>query len=141
MSHILVAEIAPLQGPAGPPGPSGASGVQQLQLIAATALSGHRVVAASTIGQAEYAEPVNAAHADCVLGITIGASSAGALSTIQWKGEITEPSFAFTPQQLIFCGVGGALTQSPPTVGFLLAIGYAVTSTRIMLDIKQAILR
>lgn len=127
---VIVKVVTP--GPPGPPGPPGAGGVQTAALVAARDLSGHRVVVATPAG-ADYADPTNPDHAGAVLGITTGAALAGNLATIQAAGEMTEPSWAWTPGQPIYAGAGGQLVSAPPASGWVRVIAVAVTATRLLL--------
>jgi len=128
------------QGPAGPPGPPGPTGGLAVQYIAAIALGGHRIVVLNATQQVEYADNTVVAHADKVLGMTTGAASAGALATIQVGGELTEPSWSWTAEAPLYLGANGQVTQSPPASGFVLNLGFAISATKIFLDLKQPIL-
>lgn len=116
----------------GPPGPPGAAGAQTATLVAARDLSGHRAVAATASG-ADYADPDTPAHAGAVLGITTGAVLDGEQATIQTAGEMTEPSWTWTPGQTLYVGAMGQLASAPPTTGWVRPIATAITATRILI--------
>lgn len=112
--------------------------------IADTALSGHRIVRATGAETCGYASVADAAHADDVLGMTIGAAMAGHMATIIDGTSITEPSWAWTPLEPLFLGFDGLLTQTPPTADdsaaqFVLPVGFAQSPTTIMVRIGTAI--
>ena len=136
---IQVIETAQ-QGPPGPPGPQGPAGATVLTCIAAIALGGHRAVVADANGFATYADSSSLDHAGIVMGITTGAAEANTQVGIQNIGEMIEPSWEWIPERTIFLGTDGTLTQTPPTTGFLQALGFAVAQTKMIVQIGQPIL-
>jgi hypothetical protein len=114
--------------------------LQTVTLPAAHDLSGHRAVVATATGAA-YAQPDTPEHQDAVLGITTGAALAGQTATIQAAGEMTEPSWSWTPGLPIFVGPGGLLTQAPPSTGWVQIIALAVAQSRIIITGHQAIMQ
>lgn len=117
---------------AGPPGPS----EYIAQHIAGASLGGHRAVVLDNTEHAIYADKDTPQHATKVLGITTGSAIADSSVPIQTYGEITEPSWAWTPGLPVYLGTNGLLTQAAPATGFLLVIGFAITATKIFIDIK-----
>lgn len=127
------------QGPAGPIGPPGPAGGDVVVVPAAADLGGHRVVRSSG-GFVGYADAYDEDHGDDVLGLTLGAAVAGDDVQVQTAGVITEPSWAWTPEEPIFAGAGGIPTQSAPTdAAFLLVIGFAITATSMRVRIESPI--
>ncbi len=124
----------------GPPGPPGPPGGGSLTLTAAIDLSGHRVVVATPSG-ATYAEPTNPAHADAVVGLTLGAALTGSPVTVQAAGEVTEPSWNWTAGAVLYVGDGGVLSASPPSAGWVQPFAVALAPTKIFLLQRHAILR
>jgi hypothetical protein len=120
---------------------SGGSGSDStiIQKIASGDIGGHRVVCSFSNTQAEYATKDDLNKSRSVLGITQGASSDGELLTIQSAGEITEGSWNWTPQQFVYLSTNGLLTQTAPSTGFLLIIGFAVSATKIAINIGHPI--
>lgn len=105
--------------------------------IAAAALSGHRAVVPTAGGSVEYADKTNSAHAHLRPGITTGAALTGAPVTVVMRGEITEPTWSWTPLAPIYLGLTGLLTQTAPTApgaAFLLEVGVALSATSILVD-------
>ncbi len=123
-----------VQGPPGPPGPEGGSGLTH---TAGVSLGGHRAVVLNAAEEAIYADNTTLTHADKVLGITTGAVTAGQAASIRTTGEITEPSWAWALDQAIFLGVDGMLTQTPPSSGFLLVMGFPISATKMFLAIGE----
>lgn len=122
-------------GGQGPQGPAGAS-TTYLYMTAGMILSGHRVVCNSDIGLV-YASASTVASASSIIGITTGAVLNGALAEVQIASTLEEPSWTWTINDPIFVGDNGLLTQIPPTSGYVCIIGFAVSSTKILID-KQA---
>jgi len=127
------------QGPVGPAGPPGPAGGDVVVLPAATELGGHRVVR-STGGFVGYADAYDPDHGDDVLGLTLGAAAAGDDAQVQSAGLVTEPSWAWVPEEPVFVGAEGIPTQSAPTdAAFLLVIGFAITATSMRVRIESPI--
>jgi hypothetical protein len=120
-------------GPAGPPGPSGSNATQRM---AAAALGGHRLVRVLADGSVDYVDSLNPLHGDDTLGVTTGAAEAGALATVQTSGALTEPSWAWMPGEPVFAGTNGSLTQAPPAAGFVQVVGFAATSTSLVIALQ-----
>lgn len=107
--------------------------------IALNALSGHRAVIVNAGNKFIYAD--NSTLTLCnVAGITTGAIAANALGRAQASGLMSENSWNWTLGQPIFLSSNGVLTQTAPTLGYLLEIARAVSPTQILIDIKTAIL-
>jgi hypothetical protein len=120
----------------GPPGPAGSAPV--IALIAATDLSGHRVVMASGPGQANYASSDRPSDALLIVGITTGAASNGSFVAVQTGGELIEPTWSWSPGP-IYCGLNGALTQTAPSSGFIRVVGIAHSPTSILIEFGPTI--
>lgn len=126
------------EGFQGPPGQQGAQGVSAgaIQRTAPFAMSGHRIVA-EVGGQLVYASAATPAHAGQILGMTMNAADPGAFVEIRQDGDVTEPSWSFTPDRPVYLGANGQLTQTPPTApdfAFLQVIGFATAANRIFLN-------
>lgn len=134
----IVVQVAQ-PGLPGPPGPAGAGGAVTISLVAgASGVSGHRVVAAIG-GVAMHADIADPAHADAVIGISLGAAIGGAPATIQASGEVTESSWAWTPGLPLFVAAGGMLSHAAPAAGWTQLIAVAISATRILLNPRQAV--
>lgn len=128
------------QGPPGIQGPVGPAGnTIQFTYPAASPLSGHVMAAVTTSRTLEPASNDNPAHAQRIAGMTVGAADAGAPGTVQLTGEFEEPSWSWTPDQPIYLGQAGRLTQIPPKAPeavFSLVVGVALAPTRIFLGLQ-----
>lgn len=113
-------------------------GNNDLTYTAATALSALRAVTLDNLGQAIYATNATLAGAQ-VLGITVTAASAGSPVLVRTIGIMTDNSWNWTKGP-IYLGSNGAITQSAPTGGLVVAqIGRALSTTIIYIDVDQTI--
>jgi hypothetical protein len=124
-------------GPQGPPGTGGTS--SDLSIVAAIALGGHRIVVPDSNGKAIYADNTISSHANKVLGMTTGAIVEGGTATVKTEGEITESSWSWTLDTPIWLSTNGLMTQTPPTTGFSLIIGFPISATKLFIDLREPI--
>jgi hypothetical protein len=124
-------------GPQGPPGTGGGS--SDLSIVAAVALGGHRIVVPDENGKAIYADNTILSHANKVLGMTTGAVAESGTATVRIEGEITESSWTWTLDIPVWLSTNGLMTQTPPTTGFSLIIGFPISATKLFIDIREPI--
>jgi hypothetical protein len=111
-----------------------------LRLVALQALGGHRVVVAVGSGSCDYADQNNAAHFARVVGVTVGAASLGALAPILQSGRLAHAGWSWAPDQDVFLGTSGQLTQTPPVFGFFSqALGFALSPTEMWVSLSEPI--
>lgn len=126
-------------GPAGPGGP-GAGAVQSVIANAGAALGGHRMVGANSAGDYTYVGPNVLLDALRAVGMTTGAAALGAPVTVQTRGPITEPTWAWTPDQPIYLAANGLLTQTAPLAAsgaiFQMVVGVALTPTSMYVQLS-----
>jgi hypothetical protein len=103
-------------------------------VVAQEALGGHRTVTVDGF----HAGPEDA---DRLAGVSIAAGVIGATVDVTVKGMIEESSWSWTPEQPIFIGPGGVLTQSPSTTGPIRRIAWALSATAINVDIMPPVLQ
>lgn len=119
-------------------GPAGADGGTYTTKLASAALGGHRIVRAVSATHVDYASADQITHGDDILGMTIGAASVGGTVQIVDSQDVAEPSWAWTPQEPLYLGLNGLLTQTPPDAPSAIAVvvGFATsaTSARIRID-------
>ena len=130
---ITVGLIGP-QGPQGIPGPAGGAAIS---ITAGEDLGGQRAVI-TTNGLAYYADNSNPDHSNIVLGITLGAVSAGDSASIVTLGELSG-LFGLTPNAPIYLSNNGVLTQVAPVTGFIQQLGTAIVSDRMLVNIQPII--
>ncbi len=118
-------------------GPPGAAGDMVLtDYLAGEALGGDRVVIAGDDSRLYYADNTNLAHLFRILGITTGAADPNAEANVRVGGIMTEPTWNWSLNQFIYLGRNGLLTQIIPAIGFLMVVGWPITPTKVMVDIK-----
>lgn len=129
-------------GPPGPPGPPGAGGETSFQLLTASAIGGHRVVAADSSGRAVYASNDIVVQSAKVVGITVSAVGAGELTVVVRSGEVEESSWNWDTDLPVYLGTNGTLTQVPPVIpaAFSLVVGFPMTSTKLFVSIREPII-
>lgn len=124
------------QGPPGIgiPGPAGGSALQR---TAGETISALRAVY-ELDRQVFLLDQADAAHIDFLLGITLNAADISTPVNVQRSGVLDDASWRWLPGR-VWLGADGLLTQTPPTSGFDLAIGTAVSPTRITLNLQDPI--
>lgn len=109
-----------------------------LQQLTDTAISSHKAVVSTGTNNVGIADSTNVLHAGAILGVTITATSnPGELADVQTEGPLVEGSWSWVPKKAIFFSDTGGLTQTPPSSGFIQAIGYAMSATKIFIRVEQ----
>lgn len=132
-----------IQGRPGRPGLDGIASQQNgtiYRAIADTSISGHRAVIRTASG-ISYASNDNLSHKLATIGVTLNAANVGDMVTVIVYGEITEPSWNWTPNLPVFLGVNGNLVQVAPNQvnSFSLIIGFAISPQILLVSLKEAI--
>lgn len=129
-----------MQGPEGPPGAPGATllGGATISFPVSANISQYQVVAVIS-GVAEIADSSNMTFCNTVAGVCIAGSVAGAVCQIQYTGQLENTSWTWVPNQPIFLGTLGVLTQTPPSVGFSQQIAIPLSATTILISIANPI--
>lgn len=115
----------------------GTAGAVFITRAAGEDLGGHRAVILLS-GSAFYADSTELSHAGLVVGLTTGAVALGGAASIQSCGELLGLS-GLIPDQPIYLSTNGTLIQTPPSSGFALQLGIALSSTAILININTAI--
>ena len=130
----LVLELqAAARGPAGPRGPAG----DAASVVAASILSGHRVIATNDQGLGILAQPGDAS-ALSVQGVSTQAAIEGGDVLLQRYGPLDWPAGGLTPGAPLFLATDGHLSLTPPSTGWIRQIAVALSDTRINIDIGPA---
>jgi hypothetical protein len=129
----MTLEVIGGTGPAGPPGPAGGD---MLDLPANGAIGGHKAICNDN-GSAIYADNTDLSTAHTFVGISYNAAADGDTVSIVTAGPVTEVIWSWTPQQPIYIGTGGNLTQTAPTSGYVRRIGFAETATTVFVQPSQ----
>lgn len=111
---------------------------QDLVKTAVGAISALRVVRVVGSGTVSVADPTQASG-KASIGIALTAASDGGELKVRTYGEVTDGSWSWTPYANVFLGAGGVLTQTAPTSGYMLAVGRAVASNRLLIRIQPPI--
>lgn len=126
-------------GSQGPPGIPGSAFTYEVA-VAGTTLGGHRMVTTNASGKLIYADSSISGHANKVMGMITNATTLDELVNVYTTGTITEMSWSWNIDEPLYLSTNGQLTQTPPTTGFLLIVGFPVTSTKIFIDLVSPII-
>ena len=108
--------------------------VRIIQRVAGEDLSGQLVTVVGDDGKAYHADTTNLTHRPRVIGVTVGAISNGSTGGIQIFGLMTEPGWNWTMEENIYFTAAGILTQVIPVIGFILAVGYPMSSISMFIN-------
>jgi hypothetical protein len=137
---VIKSDSVVVSGLMGPPGPQGIPGTYTEEgFVSAANIGGHSVVSINAMGQLVVAscDQYNTNH---VIGITINAVVAGNQTLVTTKGSVEHLGWTLNPDQPVFLGINGAITQTVPlTATYQKVIGYAVSATRLTLSIQPSI--
>lgn len=126
-------------GHQGPPGPPGLPGDAKPVTVGASPISGHSAVALNADGLLIYADCTDASQLGAILGVVDNAYATGAEATVQTEFDLTHVGWTFSPGP-VFVGTSGALVQTlPPGALFAQVVGYALSPTRIRIDVQPPI--
>lgn len=117
----------------GPPGPPGAS--IAFEVTTSGVVSAYSCVAMIG-GRALTADASISVHAGRVLGIAGNSAQAGGVVVVQAEGPITNAAWNWSDGP-IFLGTSGALTQTPPTSGFLQEMGVSTNPTTVLIRLQS----
>lgn len=121
----------------GPPGPPGGT---VLHTTGQVAISGHTAVCIAADGTLAAADCTDPTHLGTVIGVTPSASAPGAPTAVQSSLSLVHAGWTFSPGP-VFVGTAGALVQTLPVGAvFSQVVGFAVTATRIVIDIQPPVL-
>jgi len=137
--EFLIREVevvtAGVVGPQGPTGPAGAA--EDLAITAGENISARKVVFLQS-GEVFTASSDIISNASEALGMSVAAISVTQLVTIRSSGELT--GFAgLSVDSPLYLSTDGSLTQVPPSAGVILQMGVAISSTKVLINIKQPI--
>lgn len=113
---------------------------QLLNLIAGQALSALRVVR-MVDGSAVYANSSDASQAGQAVGVTTQAAASGAVVSVRRDGRMSDSSWNWTYGNPVYFNSTGALTQTPPSTGFVQVVGFPLGTTELIVGFEQPILR
>jgi len=109
------------------------------EFLAFAAVGGHRVVSRVSNTQVSHTDYSSYNSCRAIVGVTLGAASAGAAVSVRKEGLLIEPSWAWTPNLDVYLTFSGQLTQTIPTTNHLISIGQAITATSIQIRLSPII--
>ena len=116
-------------------GPKGDGGGKDVNYIASIDISAHKAVSVTTEGKIAYTDVDSIESCRRFLGVSMNASLQGSTVTVRTLGEISDISFALTPDQSVFVTNNGTITTDKP-VGAIryLLIGFSSSETDFYLN-------
>lgn len=112
--------------------------IHRAEPVAGEDIGVYKMVAISS-GNAVLADHTNPAHSRSTLGINDTFTTTGNQTSVIVVGEIVNVGWSFTVDDPVFLSTTGDLTQTIPTTGFLLKIGIALASDKVLIDIQMPI--
>ena len=113
--------------------------VEGISFIAASNLSAYRSVIIDDNSKVAYADSSQMGHINRILGITTRSCLSGHVAAVVTGGVVNNSGWSWTIGNPIFLSSSGALTQTPPTTGFLQIMGFPLSTTSIYLQPQEAI--
>jgi hypothetical protein len=126
-------------GRRGPPGTPGETEGATFLAEPGETIHGRRMVRVVD-GRIYHPSLAEAAHASQVIGLALQAGNGPEPLLVRTGGYHEEASWNWTPGRL-WCDEAGVLTQTPPSTGWVLPVGRALTPTRIEIDIDTPLMR
>lgn len=115
-------------------------GSSSITLTAGENISAFQAVAVHGDGLAYKASAGTAADAVRFVGIAITSALTGSNVQVQQVGVIDNNGFLFTPGEMVFLGLAGALVQTPGVGVFELPLGVALSASELEAQIGLPIL-
>lgn len=109
---------------------SSSSGTAQSRVstIAATPLSGHRII---WVSNQAYADLADVSMAGQLIGLTENGANPGEEVSVLLDGLLSEPSWSWTPNAPLYLAANGFLSHAPPALGLWWQVGHAISETTI----------
>ena len=105
---------------------------------AGEAISANRVLTVDAQGAAIYLDPSVSGY-QVVLGLAVTAAALGDAVTVARGDRVDDSAWSWAPNQPIWCGAGGVLTQTVPETGYLIKVAEPLTPTKIQVDFVEYI--
>jgi hypothetical protein len=125
-----------LEGPPGDPGPPGPPGDGTLTATAATPISSGRLLSVID-GVASYFDPAGSGEPT---GVAITAALQDAELTLVLVGMASVSGWGLTPGATYYAGPNGTITAIPPGADRVQAIGVALDTDTLNINIQQPII-
>lgn len=108
--------------------------------IAGETVGTNRVIICDVDGKYYHADSSDISHVGKVIGISKNATLTDEDIDLITSGSLEDQAFTFNPGQSVFFDTQGALTQTPPSVGFIQVVGTAVSPTKVLVGIKSPVI-
>jgi hypothetical protein len=143
IDNISDSVIAGPAGPQGIQGPAGTPAVDSTNFlvskIAGETISAGKAVYLDTATIVKFSDHSVVARQKCI-GVADTAATVGNAILVITDGVFEDAIFAgFTLNEPIFVGTSGVLTQTAPTTGVLIEVGYYIGENKIEVEIKRPI--
>lgn len=106
---------------------------------ASATLSALRVVTLNSSNQWVYADKDTSSHVNTAISLLTTAVSSGSSVRPVLQGLVTDSSWSWSLDALLWLGANGLLTQAPPTTGFLRQVATVVSPTQINFNPQEGI--
>jgi hypothetical protein len=120
-------------------GAPNANSVSHEVVTAGAILSANKAVVSGSNGRFIYADKDILSHMSCLFGVTTQSIDNLATGIVQTYGILSNNTWSWSLGNSIYLGSNGELTQVIPTTGFLLCVGFAVTATKMFIDLGDPI--
>lgn len=107
--------------------------------VAGQILSANKMVVHNDVGKMIYADKDTLSHIFKVYGLTTSSAVVDGNVSIITSGDYSNNTWSWDLTKPIFLSNSGELTQTAPTTGFSIIVGYPVTTTKMFIDIKGPI--
>lgn len=115
-------------------------GIGSVTLPTNTIISAHKVVYVDDDGFVKYASADDISVVSKVVGISMQSVTDNSPVVVQTSGEVLDSSWSWQVAP-IYLGINGSITQLNNVGDFLLQLGNAVSSSKIIVDIKLPFIR
>lgn len=105
-------------------------------LIAGENLTAYRAVLVRSDGKAYHADKGTVSERDNVIGIVKTGANINDLASIYIAGTVTNPVWNWVPGP-VYVDASGTMTQTEPTTGYVVKMGVAIASTKVLIDIDK----
>ncbi len=111
----------------------------QETITAGENISALRILTTDSNGLAIYADPLNADHVRKLLGMSTSAGLINEPVVIRLEGKYQDSGWSWDPNEKLYLGANGTLTQVAPVTGNLVVLGHAIKSDTIHLNFETPI--
>ena len=111
----------------------------KLQFEAGETISALKVVRVDINGKAYVANSEGTYEQALVTGVALTSAVASGLVDVMLIGILTDNSWNWAGNTLLFLNVNGSIVSTAPTLGYSVRLGKALTPTTILIDVQEPI--